>query len=351
MIFGALQANAVEAEMLKTELCTRIGIEYPIFSVGMGTVAGPALAAAVSNAGACGVLGTASLPAKVVREQIRQLRSRTDRPFGVNLVLAILRRGQIEVCLEEKVPLLVLFWGDVEPHVAEAHRHGVKVFAQVGSVAEAQAAAAAGVDAVIAQGVEAGGHVKGTTSLSVLLPAVVEAVWPVPVIAAGGIANGAGLVSALVLGAQAVSIGTRFLASDEANAAADYKWRVVQARAQDTVLTELFDVGYPAAPHRVLRNDALDRWEFSGRPASGQRPGEGDVIGSMTSGGAEVNIPRYSAYIPEPGVTADLEHMALYAGESCELVNDIKPAAQIVRDLVQEADGALRRLDQGARGD
>jgi nitronate monooxygenase len=336
--------------MLKTELCTRLGIEHPIFSVGMGTVAGPALAAAVSNAGACGVLGTASLPAKVVREQIRQLRSLSDRPFGVNVVLAIVRRGQIEVCLEEKVPLLVLFWGDVQPHVAEAHRHGVKVFAQVGSVAEAQAAATAGVDAVIAQGVEAGGHVKGTTSLSVLLPAVVEVVWPVPAIASGGIGNGAGLLSALSLGAQAVSIGTRFLASDEANAAADYKRRIVQSHAQDTVLTELFDVGYPAAPHRVLRNHALDGWELAGRPASGQRPGEGDVIGSMPSGGVDVNIPRYSAYIPEPGVTADLEHMALYAGESCELVNDIKPAAQIVRELMLEAKEALRRVGAGPPG-
>lgn len=328
--------------MLETELCTRIGIEYPIFSAGMGTAAGPALAAAVSNAGACGVLGTASLSAKVVREQIRQLRGLTDRPFGVNVVLAIMRRGQIEVCLEERVPLLVLFWGDVESHVAEAHRHGVKVFAQVGSVAEAQAAAAAGVDAVMAQGVEAGGHVKGTTSLSVLLPAIVEAVWPVPVIAAGGIAHGSGLVAALRSGAQAVSIGTRFLASDEANAATEYKQRIVEADARHTALTDLFDGGFPAAPHRVLRNKAVDSWELAGRPASGQRPGEGDVIGSMTSGGSHVDIPRYSAYLPEPGGTADLEHMALYAGESCDLVNDIKPAAQIVRDLMLEANEALR---------
>jgi nitronate monooxygenase len=258
------------------------------------------------------------------------------------------RRGQIEVCLEEKVPLLVLLWGDVEPHAAEAHRRGTKVFAQVGSVAEAKAAAAAGVDAVIAQGVEAGGHVKGTTSLSVLLPAVVEAVKSVPVIASGGIGNGAGLVSALSLGAQAVSMGTRFLASDEADAAQDYKLRIVQGFAQDTVLTGLFDGGYPSAPHRVLRNRALDEWGLAGPPVSGQRPGEGDVIGSMPSGGTDVDIPRYSAYIPEPGVTADLEHMALYAGESCELVNDIKPASQIVRDLMREADEAVQRLGEGA---
>ena len=323
--------------MLRTDLCKRFGMEYPIFSAGMGTVAGPALAAAVSNAGGCGVLGTASLSAKAVRGQIRALRELTDGPFGVNVVLAIMRRGQIEVCLEENVPLLVLFWGDVEPHVANALRQGVQVFAQIGSVDDANAAVCAGATGVIAQGVEAGGHVRGRVPLAVLLPALVKAIGPVPIIASGGIATGSGLASALRQGAQAVSIGTRFLASEEAHAADDYKRRVVDARAGDTVLTELFDVGFPAAPHRVLRNKAFDLWNAAGRPASGHRPGEGEVIGTMSSGGAEVEIPRYSAYLPEPGVTADLDHMALYAGESCELVNDIKPAGQIVRDLVREA--------------
>lgn len=331
--------------MLRTGLCTQFGMEHPIFSAGMGTVAGPALAAAVSNAGGCGVLGTASLSAKTVRDQIRALRGLTDRPFGVNVVLAIMRRGQIEVCLEEKVPLLVLFWGDVGPHAADAVRQGVQVFAQVGSVDEANSAVGAGATGVIAQGVEAGGHVRGRVPLAVLLPAVVKAIWPVPTIASGGIATGSGLVFALRQGAQAVSIGTRFLASDEAHAARDYKRRIVDACAQDTVLTELFDVGFPAAPHRVLRNKALDVWDLAGRPASGHRPGEREVIGTMSSGGADIDIPRYSAYIPEPSVTADLEHMALYAGESCELVNDIKPAAQIVSDLMREAREAMKTLD------
>lgn len=330
--------------MLKTSLCQRIGIEHPIFSAGIGTAAGPELAAAVSNAGGCGVLGTASVPAKLVRQHIQRLRSLTDRPFGVNVVLALARRGQIDVCMEEKVPLLVLFWGDVSPYVDEAHRHGVLVFAQVGSVAEAQAAAGAGVDGVIAQGVEAGGHVRGRTSLSILIPAVVEAVRPLPVIAAGGVATGAGLVAALSLGAQAVSMGTRFLASEEAHAAPAYKQRVVQAKAEDTVYTELFDVGFPSAPHRVLRNRAIADWESVGRPGPGQRLGEGDVIGSMPSSGTMVDIPRYSAYVAEPEVNADIDHMALYAGESCELVTDIKPAARIVSDLVLEAGETMRRL-------
>src|SRR5215510_15612811 len=199
--------------MLRIFLCHQIGIAYLIFSVGMGPVAGPELAAAVSNAGGCGVLGGVLKPAPYLQQEIQRLHTLTDKPFGVNLILPLLQEGQIDACLAERVPLLVLFWGAPRPYVAEAHHRGTKVFIQVGSVEEATAAAEAGVDAIIAQGVEAGGHVKSITSLSTLVPAVVEAVKPVPVLAAGGIANGRGVVAALSLGAQAVSMGIRFLCS------------------------------------------------------------------------------------------------------------------------------------------
>lgn len=172
--------------MLKTPLCLSLGIEHPIFSVGFAAAAGPELAAAVSNAGACGVLGGGGRPAEAVRQKIRELKGMTTKPFGVNVIVAIRREGVIEACLEEAIPILVLFWGDPAPWVDEAHRRGTKVFIQVGSVDEAVAAARTGVDAIIAQGFEAGGHVKGTTALSTLLPAVVEAVKPLPVIASGG---------------------------------------------------------------------------------------------------------------------------------------------------------------------
>ncbi len=169
--------------MLKTSLCQQLEIEHPIFSVGMGGgMAGPELVAAVSNAGACGVLGMGGLPPPYIQRQIQQLRTMTDKPFGVNIILPVLQEGQIETCLDEEVPILVLFWGDPQPYVAEAHRRGTKVFIQVGSVEEAVGAADAGVDAIIAQGIEAGGHVKSTTSLSTIVPAIVEAVNPVPVI-------------------------------------------------------------------------------------------------------------------------------------------------------------------------
>jgi nitronate monooxygenase len=140
--------------MVSTPLCHLLGIEHPIFSAGMGTCAGPELAAAVSNAGACGVLGTSGLPAEFVRQQIHALRSLTAKPFGVNWILEGLDEGQLEVGFEERVPLIVLFWGDPKPYVRRAHDQGMKVFIQVGSVEEAKTAAEAGVDAIIAQGVE-----------------------------------------------------------------------------------------------------------------------------------------------------------------------------------------------------
>jgi nitronate monooxygenase/enoyl-[acyl-carrier protein] reductase II len=262
------------------------------------------------------------------------------------MILPFAQEGQIETCLDERVPILVLFWGDPAPYVDEAHRRGIKIFIQVGSVAEAKAAAAAGVDAIIAQGVEAGGHVKSTTPLSTIVPAVVEAVQPLPVIAAGGIANGNGIVAALSLGAQAVSMGTRFLCSTEAQALPAYKERVVRSKAEDTLYTLLFDVGWPNAPHRVLRNKAVTEWEAAGCPASGQRPGEGVIIGTIDLDGTTLEVPRYSAFPPLTGFTGDMEYNALYAGESCSFVNDIKPAGQIVQDLVREAEEIIAQRKQ-----
>jgi NAD(P)H-dependent flavin oxidoreductase YrpB (nitropropane dioxygenase family) len=328
---------------MDTPLSRLLEIRYPIFSVGMGPFAGPELAAAVSNAGACGVLGAGLTPASHIRTQIRELRTLTDRPFGVNLILDVLQEGQIEACFDEKIPILILFWGDPTPYVKEAHRRDIKVFIQVGSVEEAAAAAAAGVDAIIAQGIEAGGHVKSTTSLSTIVPTIVSEVKPVPVIAAGGIANGRGVVAALSLGAQAVSMGTRFLCSAEAQGTDEYKQRIVKSKAEDTIYTSLFDLGWPA-PHRVLRNKAVEDWEAAGRPASGQRPGEGTIIGTIDLFGNTMQVPKFSAVSAFTAFVGDMEYIALYAGESCGLVNDIKPAAEIVRDLVREAEDVLAQL-------
>lgn len=333
--------------MVKTALCHDLGIEHPVFSVGFGAAAGPALAAAVSNAGACGCLGSGGLPLPYLRDQIRQLRAMTSKPFGVNAVLAITREGAIEICLEEAVPLLVLFWGDPAKWVSEAHRSGVRVFMQVGSVDEARAAAAAGVDAIIAQGFEAGGHVRGRTPLTTLVPAIVDAVRPLPVIASGGIATGRGIVAALSLGAQGVHMGTRFIASDEANLAMAYKERVVSSRAEDLVYCEqLFDKGWPDAPHRVLRNRLVQEWEAAGRPPPGRRPKEGTQIGTITRGADKLvtGVARYAPVMLTADFDGDVDDGPLWAGESCSLVNAILPAAQIVRDLISEAEATLAEL-------
>jgi nitronate monooxygenase len=278
----------------------------------MGSIAGPELAAAVSNASACGVLGGGGQPAEYLRARIRQLKVLTDKPFGVNFILPLLQKGQIEVCYEEKIPILVLFWGDPGPYVKEAHRRGVKVFIQVGSVEEAVAAAAAGVDAILAQGIESGGNVKSTTSLSTIVPAIVNEVKPLPVIAAGGIANGRGVVAALSLGAQAVSMGTRFVCSTEARAIDEYKQRIVTSKAKDTIYTTLFDIGWPDAPHRVLRNKAVEEWEAAGQPPNGQRPGEGTIIGTVDLFGTAIGAPKYSAMTASIGFAGDMEYIALY---------------------------------------
>ena len=329
--------------MLTTTLCRQLGVPLPIWNAGMGGgLAGARLAAAVSEAGGLGVLGMGGLPVPVIREQIREVRTLTGNPFGVNIIMPLMGDdAQIECCLEEAVPVLVLFWGDPGPYVERAQAVGTKVIAQVGSVDEAKAVAEAGVDAVMIQGVEAGGHVKSRTSLSILLPATVDAVQPLPVIAAGGIADGRGVAAALSLGAQAVSMGTRFLCSDESRAA--YKDRVVAADAEDTYYTKLFDLEWPDAAHRVLRNQVVEEWEAAGSPPSGQRPGEGQISGRMPVGGQILEVPRYSVFMPMEGFDGDLDYSVLYAGESCSLVEDVRPAGEIVRTLAEDAEALLTR--------
>ena len=170
---------------------------------------------------------------------------------------------------------------------------------------------------------------------------MVDAVRPVPVLAAGGIATGRGLVAALSLGAQGPSLGSRFVATREAFVATEYKERIVKARVEDALYCELFEGGWPA-PHRVLRNKAVVEWEAAGRPASGQRPGEGTIVGTVVRSDAPVPAPRYGASMPTAADTGDLEYFPLYFGESCTLVNDIKPAGDVVREIVAEAEGVLR---------
>jgi len=341
---------------LTTPLCQRLGIEHPVWCAGMAAAAGPELVAAVSNAGGLGVLGAAAAPPEQVRRQTARVRELTGRPFGVNFIIAgadseedrEFIRGEVAAAAEQAA-VVVLFWGDPGPYVEVAHRAGALVAVQVGSAAEASAAAAAGVDVVIAQGLEAGGHVRGTTPAWELLPRVVAAVAPLPVLASGGIGDGAGVARALRLRAEGISLGTRFVASNEASAHPEYKRRITASTAADTVYGELFDVGWPDAPHRVLRNRLVAEWEAAGRPAPGQRPGEGTPIGTVvTSAGQKRDWPRYAVGIAGPGFDGDIDDAPLWAGESCAVVNDVKPAAVIMAELVRDAEAALTRLPPGA---
>jgi NAD(P)H-dependent flavin oxidoreductase YrpB (nitropropane dioxygenase family) len=327
---------------MRTSLCDKLGIDVPIILAPMGDAVGPGLAAAVCNAGGLGTLPLwfESIPA--LRNLIRQTQSLTKKPFAVNLNLEFPQEERLDACLEAGVPVISFFWGDPSKLVSRAKAGGAIVLQTVGTSIDARAAADCGVDVIVAQGWEAGGHVRGTVSTMALLPSVVDAVGPVPVVAAGGIADGRGLAAALALGAAGVWMGTKFLASKEATIHPHFQSRVLSASENDTVYLEnLFDIGWPNAPHRVLRNSTVNNWVTAGRPEIGNRPGENEVVGTSRSKG---NILRYACQTPMPDFTGDIEAFSMWAGQGVGLVKKLQPAAEIVREIHDEAAAVLRRL-------
>ncbi|MGH3070764.1 MAG: NAD(P)H-dependent flavin oxidoreductase [Gaiellaceae bacterium] len=337
--------------MPRTRICSELGIEHPILSVGMGSGSGAELVAAVSNAGGLGVIGGGSSQApEFTREQIELTRELTDRPFGVNVIIddlgspehTVALRERFDAILAQHIPLVVLFAGDPRPYVESAHDAGTKVMIQVGSPDEARRAADAGVDFVIAQGCEAGGHVVARASLFVNLPTIVDAVAPLPVLASGGVADGRGLAAVLALGAEGVSLGTRFLASEEAFAREDYKRRLLDARAEDTYYSEdLFDGRWPNVAHRTIKGRTFAEWDDAGRPPRGSRPHEDEPIGIHRTPWRDVEILRYDSFMMTPWFDGDVELGPLWAGESVALVDEILPAGEIVRRIAAEADEVL----------
>src|ERR1700758_3137284 len=226
--------------MRRTRLCELLDIELPVLGAPMGPeIASLELAAAVSNAGGLGMISFGGYPPAKLKERIKRLRTLTSRPFGVNVLLQgphlpLPKEAYVDVCIEERIPVLSFFWGDPTPYVEKAHKAGIKVCDQVGSVSAAKRAADAGADFIIAQGGEAGGDIAGTVSTMVLTPRVVETVAPIPVVTAGGIADGRGLAAALALGADAAVLGTRLLAATESNARERYKQKILAASEEDT---------------------------------------------------------------------------------------------------------------------
>ena len=334
--------------ILHTPLCKLLNIELPIIQAPIGGAAGPALAAAVSNAGGLGVV--TQLNVNEARQRSRETRKLTDRTFAVNQILRPQNSPELDIenrmerlkaSLDEGAQVVALFWDDPSPYVELIHSAGALITHSVGSVEEARAAVDAGVDVIVAQGWEAGGHVKGDISTLALVPRVVDAVSPTPVVAAGGIADGRGVAAALVLGAAGVYVGTRFLVSEESDAHPIYKEKVLRSVESDTLYSGLFDIGWPDAPVRTLRNSTVAMWEAAGRPPSGQRPGEGDVIVTLEDGRPGI---RYASGTATSAITGDIEAMALWAGQGVGLATRIQPAGEIVRELAQEAESALRRF-------
>jgi len=326
--------------MPKTRITELFGIEFPILSAGMGGVALAELAAAVSNAGGIGTIALAGFTPEAIQNEIAAARKLTDRPLLVNLLVPFLRPGIVETVLEEPIQGITFFWGDPAEYIPIVKKSALKVIWQCGSVKEARAAREAGADAIMVQGFEAGGHVRGTVTSLALIPSVRDAVGgEIPIIAAGGFADGRGLAAALALGADAAVFGTRFLASNEAAADPRYQQRIIAAEAEETVHTELYDIGWPNAPHRVLRTKVIDEWERAGRPETGKRPGEGKSIGKMTRSGMDIEVPtvKYSVMAPTSSFEGDIEELALYAGMSVSLVREKLPAGEIVRRIATEA--------------
>jgi nitronate monooxygenase len=373
-------AMASTRERLLTPLTDRLGIEVPILQSGMGGVAGPELAAEVSNAGGLGILAGFRVPAEELRSQIRRLRERTQRPFGVNLWLhpdvevpldpgAVAEdlvaevhgtlnrfRGELglpessarpngvpdilaeafQVVLDERVPVWSIGLGDPGPErVRLCHERGIKVMAMATNVDDARALAASGVDAIVAQGGEAGGHRSvwrggpaeaASVGTMALVPQIVDAV-DVPVIAAGGIVDGRGLVAALALGASGVLLGTRFLATRESQADGAWKRALLERGSQETTLTKVFTGLYA----RVLRNTFTAEYgDAPTLPPLLQRNAAQDIYAAARARG-------------------DGEHIPLYSGQGLGLIHDLPGAAEVVARIVEEAREAMARLPEGLK--
>lgn len=337
------------ANHLHTPVCTLLGCDLPILLAGMGGVARSELVAAVAQAGGYGILGMVRETPQLIAQEIAAVRSRTDRPFAVNLIPAAtdpaLLDAELGICLDLGVPAMCFFWDVVPAALTRAKAGGCLVLHQVGSLDAALAAEAAGADVLIVQGVEAGGHVHGTVSALVLVEQVVRAV-KLPVIASGGFATGASLVAALALGAQGIHCGTAFLATVESFAHDDHKARVLSALAEDTVHTDIYALNWPPnTPVRVIRNSVI---EGLGPNLMGHRPDllPREVI--ATEDGRP--LLRYSTDSPLRTTTGTLEAMAIYAGQSVSLIDTLPTAAGRVTGIMDEARRALARLDTMTRG-
>jgi len=319
---------------MKTKLTELLGIKYPIIQAPIGSATNPALASEVSNAGGLGMLALSWENPEDCIHLIRETKKLTKNPFGVNLVLDWNQDERVAICIAEKTPLVSFFWGDSSKYIKQLQEHGIKVCQTVSNAKEAEKYTALGIDFIIAQGWEAGGHVQGKVASSVLIPSIANKVT-IPIIAAGGFTNGQGLVACIALGGSGISIGTRFVMSTEAAIEQKYAHLIANATEDDTIYTaDLFHRGWENAPHRVLKNSTSDSWEKAGKPGIGERPNENEIIAYNAK---NEPIYRYSDNNPIKGVKGNIEAMALYAGQSAGLLKKRIPAKEIITNIIKEA--------------
>jgi enoyl-[acyl-carrier protein] reductase II len=314
---------------LRTPICDLFGIEHPVFLAGMGEVAYADVCAAVSEAGGLGTLGMVGATPQRIRDEMRAVRAKTQKPFGVDLLAALPEQmsAAIDVIIDEGAAVFVAGLGVPEPVIERCHRGGVKVMTICGKVSHAVRAEEAGCDAVVAQGTEAGGHTGAVATLA-LVPQTVDAVR-IPVLAAGSIVDGRGLAAALALGAQGVWMGTRFIASHEARASRVFKQRLVEAGGADTVVTRC----YSGKPMRVIRNAYVEDWE---RRAGEIQPFPRQLVASGQAG--VMFFTRDDA--------TDPARTCMPAGQGVGGIAEILPARAIVARVLAEAADTIARLER-----
>lgn len=324
--------------MLHTRVCDLLGIEHPVALGGMGSIYSPELVAAVSNAGGFGAVGCHYLEAERIRVAVAAVRERTNKPFALNFLIFDLEEEPYVAALASRPSAIAFGWPrpdqDIASYISRAHDAGAKVTFMAGGVPEAVRAAQAGADVIVAQGSEGGGHVGWQASLA-LIPMVVDAVAPVPVLAAGGIADGRGLAAALALGADGVLLGTRFLASVESPLHPNFKQAILDSDGHDTLLSEIPDLAagrvWPGAMSRGRRNRFIERW--AGR--------EWALRQNRAEAWAAVQAARKAG---------DVDEAPLSMGQDAGLIHDIPPAGEIVTRMVAEAEEILsQRLPQMMR--
>lgn len=331
---------------LRTKLTEEYGCDCPIVQAGMAFVGStPDLAIAVSNAGGIGSIGIGALPPEALRGLIRAVHAATSAPFHVNFITFLARSEHIDVCIEEGAPIVSFHWGHPPPELVDTlHAGRCRVWEQVGSVEAARRAVDGGIDLIVAQGSEAGGHNLGSLPSMALVPLIADAVAPTPVLAAGAIADGRGLAAALALGAAGAWVGTRFVASNEAYAHDGYKRKLVEADAEDTRMSSMF--GPEMAhfnPMRILANRVVREFE----EREDRRPVDTSaepIIGTTELLGERMTLRRFSSFPPMPTTTGDLEEIPLLSGQGVGLIRSIEPAAAIVRSMMTEAEESLARL-------